>query len=268
MLIQPGKSGLPFFAIVPPAEESVGYAILARHMGPDQAVYKIQRHAPSVGKRPYTEQEMRSMASEYAAAIRSAEPEGPYCLGGLCDGTHIAEQVVLELEAQGHEVALFAIFDTWVLQNSLRPYLWWLYYYKERLRDMQSRGLAEQLRVYRQAATNRLLRWAGKIPARTAWLETYWPSNYVARRFRAPIALFKRPKQPFFYVNDPQMGWGRRTEGRVEIIEIDFHHAEILREPHVSVLGQGLAARLEQVSYRRFGQPSPGQGANHLFSTT
>ena len=61
MEIQRGESGrLPFFAIVPPGEESLGYAMLARHMGPEQPVYKIQGHTPVTGgKRPYSEQEMR-----------------------------------------------------------------------------------------------------------------------------------------------------------------------------------------------------------------
>ena len=37
------------------------------------------------------------------------------------------------------------------------------------------------------------------------------PKNFISRRFRAPVILFKRPKQPFYYINDPQMGWGART---------------------------------------------------------
>ena len=118
--IQSGDRGrLPFFAIVPPAEEALGYAILARHMGPGHPVYKIQGHSPIVGKRPYTEQELQSLASEYVAAMRSVQPEGPYCLGGLCDGAHIGERVVLELEAQRQEVALFAVIDTWVMWDPL-----------------------------------------------------------------------------------------------------------------------------------------------------
>ena len=51
MEIQRGDgSRLPFFAIVPPGEESLGYAMLARHMGPEQTVYKIQGHAAYRGK--------------------------------------------------------------------------------------------------------------------------------------------------------------------------------------------------------------------------
>ena len=36
------------------------------------------------------------------------------------------------------------------------------------------------------------------------------------------MILFKRPKQQFYYINDPQMGWGQRSERGVEIHEIDF----------------------------------------------
>jgi amino acid adenylation domain-containing protein len=249
MEIQGGDScRLPFFAIVPPGEESLGYAMLARHMGPDQPVYKIQGLAPIVCKRPYTEQEMQSLASEYVTAMRNVQRSGPYCLGGLCDGVHIGERVVLELEAQGQEVALFAVIDTWVLQNSQRPWLWRVDYFQQRLREASSRGFAEQFHLYKQAATNQIRRLMGMIPARTDWQEAYWPSNYIPTRFRAPVVLFKRPKQPFYYVKDPQMGWGDRTKSGVEIHEIDFDHLYLLREPHVGVLGEKLAAYIKRVS--------------------
>src|SRR5579864_1191049 len=78
MQIQRGTSArLPFFAIVPPSEESLGYAMLARHMGPQQTVYKIQSQTPVTrGKRPYTEQEMQALSDEYVAAMRSVQPTG------------------------------------------------------------------------------------------------------------------------------------------------------------------------------------------------
>jgi amino acid adenylation domain-containing protein len=260
MEIQAGENGrLPFFAIVPPAEEALGYAILARHMGLDQPLYKIQGHAPIVGKRPYTEQEMKALASEYASAMRSVQPEGPYCLGGLCDGAHIAEHVVLELEAQGEEVALFAVIDTWVLQNSQRPLLWRVDYFHQRLREARKRNFGEQINLYKRAIKNRIRRFTGKVPARTDWQEAYWPSNYVPPRFRAPVMLFKRPKQPFYYVKDALMGWGQRTDGRVEIHEIDFDHLYLLREPHVGVLGKKLAGCIERVRSQRGQTPDPAE---------
>ena len=250
MEIQHGERGrLPFFAIVPPGEESLGYAMLARHMGPEQTVYKIQGHAPVTGgKRPYSEEEMQALTNEYVAAIKSVQPRGPYCLGGLCDGTHIAEQIVLKLESQGDEVGLFAIFDTWVLQHSQNRWLWKLSYYGQRLREMKKLSFSERLASYKRVAENKVQNLVGSKPARTDWQQTYWPEGFTPTRFRAPVILFKRPKQPFYYVDDPEMGWGKRTTTGVEIHEVDFSHLEILREPHVRVFGEDLAECVAQVS--------------------
>ena len=242
---------LPFFAIVPPGEESLGYAMLARHMGSRQTVYKIQGHAPVLdGSRPYSEQEMRDLTEEYMAAMRAVQPRGPYCLGGLCDGTHIAEQIVLRLEAQGEEVGLFAIFDTWVMQHSQIRWLWKVDYYRRRLKEIKGKKLVEQLASYKAVAENKVNLLTGKQTARTDWQQTYWPEDFSPPRFRAPVVLFKRPKQQFYYINDPQMGWGRRSESGVEIHEIEFHHREILREPHVRQFGTELAECIARVSRR------------------
>jgi len=247
MRIQTGTGRLPFFAIVPPGEESVGYAMLARHMGPQRTVYKIQGHAPLVRQRPYTDEEMRQLSREYIAAMRSVQPDGPYCLGGMCDGTHISERIVLDLEAQGAEVGLFAIFDTWVLQHSQRRWLWKLDYYQRRLKELRTKSLSERLWTFKRAASNKVDRLAGGEQGRKDWRQAYWPENFTPPRFHAPVLLFKRPKQQFYYINDPQMGWGKRSAGGVEIHEIDFHHLEILREPHVGVFGETIVARMEQL---------------------
>ena len=250
MKIQDGESRrLPFFAIVPPGEESLGYAMLARHMGPQQRVYKVQGHAPITGgKRPYSEEEMRALTNEYIAAMRTVQPRGPYCLGGLCDGTHIAEQIVLKLESQGEVVGLFAIFDTWVLQHSQNRWLWKIFYYGQRLREMKKLSLSERLASYKRAAENKVQILVGSKPAQTDWQKAYWPEGFTPKRFRAPVILFKRPKQQFYYINDPEMGWGARTESQVELHEVDFHHLEILREPHVRIFGEKLAERVARVS--------------------
>ena len=258
MEIQRGESGsVPFFAIVPPGEESLGYAMLARHMGSEQTVYKVQGHAPVLdGKRPYSRQEMRAMTDEYIAAIRSAQPHGPYCLGGLCEGTHIGEQIVLGLEAQGEEVGLFAIFDTWVLEHSQRRWLWKIHYYGRRLREMKTPNLSARFASYQRIARNKVDHVLGKSAPRRDWAQVYWPEDFTPTPFRAPVILFKRPKQQFYYIKDPQMGWGARTRSGVEIWEMDFHHLEILREPHVRKFGEILREAMGRVSQRSL-QPRP-----------
>ncbi len=272
MEIQHGESSsIPFFAIVPPGEESLGYAMLARHMGPEQKVYKVQGHAPVLdGKRPYSRQEMQALTDEYVAAIRSARPHGPYCLGGLCEGTHIGEQIVLGLEAQGEEVGLFAIFDTWVLEHSQRRWLWKIHYYGRRLREMKTPNLSARFASYQRIARNKVDHVLGKSAPRRDWSQVYWPEDFTPARFRAPVILFKRPKQQFYYIKDPQMGWGARTRSGVEIWEMDFHHLEILREPHVRKFGEILREAMGRVSQRslkpqaRIDDPQASQFTVHM----
>src|SRR5258705_12489308 len=90
----------------------------------------------------------------------------------------------------------------------------------------------------------------GKQTARTDWQQTYWPGDFSPLQFPAPLVLFKRPKQQFYYINDLEMGWGHRSESLVEVHEINFHHREILREPHVRLFGAELAECISRVSRR------------------
>jgi len=262
MTIQAGHSSVPFFTVVPPGEEALGYGILARHMGANQTVYKLQGSQPVIsGVRPaFTQDELHSLSAEYIAAMRTVQPEGPYCLGALCDGVQIAERMVLDLERQGHEVGVFAIFDTWVLQNVQRPLLWRLAYYRSRLRALRKEGLLQQVRVYKQALVANLKRLFGGQPrVKPEVQQAYWPQDFVAGRFRARVALFKRPKQPFFYIKDPYMGWRARSEGGVDVHEINLDHEEILREPHVKTMGELLAAELRRVGEQSEAKKCPSQ---------
>jgi len=191
---------------------------------------------------------MRSLTDEYIAAIRAVQPHGPYCVGGLCDGTHIAEQIVLKLESQGDDVGMFAIFDTWVMQHSQNRFLWKVFYYGQRLREMKGMSFSKRLASYRRTAGNKVQNLVGSKPARTDWKQAYWPESFTPFQFRAPVVLFKRPKQPFYYIDDPLMGWGVRSKGGVTIHEVDFSHLEILREPHVRIFGEKLAEHLVQLA--------------------
>src|SRR5439155_16916697 len=71
MEIQSGGDGLPFFAVASPGVETLGFGLLARHMGPDRPVYKLQGHAPIVVGRPFTKEDLRLLSQEYIAAMRA-----------------------------------------------------------------------------------------------------------------------------------------------------------------------------------------------------
>ena len=244
-----GDGIAPFFAMAAPGVDTFGLSLLANHLGTDQSVYKVQASAPVVQGRPFTKDELRILGRECVAAMRSVQPHGPYCLGGMCEGVVIAQEIILELESLHEEVGVFAIFDTWVLENSQIRALWAVNYYRQRLRIFRSLPRQERLATARRFV-ERLFPKNGK-PGNTVdsgWDRTYWPGEgFSEPQFRAPVLLFKRARQPYYYVRDPQMGWGVRSTGGVETCELNSAHHEILRHPQIAIIGKTLAGRLQAI---------------------
>jgi thioesterase domain-containing protein len=163
----------------------------------------------------------------------------------LCAGAaQIAEQMILQLEAHGQEVEVFVILDTWVMEFVHRRWGWRLLGYHQRLDWLRRATTRERLNWVTRALTNRLRTWAGKVKPSQPWKDAYWPRYFKPPRFRAPIVLFKRPKQPYYYIDDPTMGWGARSQGGVEIHEINAAHHEFLREPYAEIISRVLMTRL------------------------
>ncbi|MBV9482714.1 MAG: amino acid adenylation domain-containing protein [Acidobacteria bacterium] len=246
-LINAGGSGAPFFAVVPPGENAVGYMKLSRNLGSEQSFYKLQGAGPIVEGRPYTWDEMKGLAADYVTAMRSVQPEGPYFFGGMCDGAHLAIRMAERIEQLGQTVGMLAVFDTWVLENSQRRWAWRLHYYSERFGELAKHPFSEWLRVAARVAERTANRFRAKPPSATAWGEAYWPGRgYKPPTFNGRVALFKRPKQPFYYKPDPAMGWSERARAGVDIHVLPIHHGQMLREPSVQLLAESLAQALRQ----------------------
>jgi thioesterase domain-containing protein len=241
-----GNDATPFFAVAVPGVDTFGFAQLARHLPPDQTTYRLQAPDPVVWGRPFTSDELQALARQYVAAMKSAQPHGPYCVGAMCEGVLIAQQMILQLESEGEQVGLFTIFDTWVLENSQIRSLWAIDYYLKRFRNFRALSFDQQFETVRRIF-NRVTA-PGDTGSGSGWNRAYWPDkDFQPPRFWAPVLLFKRPRQPFFYVRDPQMGWGSRSRGQVETCELNCGHYEMLREPHVRLIGQTLGNRLQAI---------------------
>jgi thioesterase domain-containing protein/acyl carrier protein len=240
--LQRGRGGVPIFAVAAPGVETLGYAKLARHMGADQAFYKLQAHAATPSDLPYSADELQQLAKDSIAAMRAIQPRGPYFLVATCGGVHIAEQMVLELETHGHSVGLFAIIDTWVLQNRQIRWLERINYYSHRLRSLLRQPITFQLNALQQFMQRERGHMGGQNHSvRDPWFNVHWPGkDFQPPCFNAPVLIFKRPRQPYYYVNDPELGWGKRSREPVEICVIDAAHEAMLREPSVQIIAQQL----------------------------
>ena len=98
--IQPGTFGAtPLFFLHGDLGGS-GYYVrnIARGLGADRPVYVLQQHGIHGEETPTS---VETMAAEHIETLRELLPEGPFYLGGHCNGATIALEMALQLAAAG-----------------------------------------------------------------------------------------------------------------------------------------------------------------------
>jgi amino acid adenylation domain-containing protein len=268
--IKPSGRLRPFFMVTRPNANSLGYIALAKRLDPEQPVYGLQFQYPeeSFLGRPYTREEYDERARSYIEIMRAFQPEGPYLLGGMCEGALIAFVMTRQLEAMGQKVALLGVMDAWPEENTRRRYHNWIYNYDRKLRGFleltkpqkeaflratvarvfgrakstlvgvgPTRARVEEMREATAEATKQVL-----------WDERVFPGpSFVPPRVDAPITVLRVRKQPYWRIKDRRLGWSDRTRGGIDLRYLAGEHSDFMRVPHVDVLARELGAALRKV---------------------
>ena len=88
------------------------YYQLARAMGPDRPFIDIQTYHPD-GPLDLSGYSFEDFATYAVRLIRSAQPNGPYLLGGHCVYGALAFEAARQLQRMGEKIELVCLFDTW-----------------------------------------------------------------------------------------------------------------------------------------------------------
>ncbi len=108
--IQPSGTKRPFYYLHGDFNGGGLYcSSLARHLGHDQPFYALQPHGLNDEAVPPTIEEM---AAHHIETLRAFQPEGPYLLGGHCNGGLIAYEMARQLADRGERVDLLALICT------------------------------------------------------------------------------------------------------------------------------------------------------------
>lgn len=261
--IQPRGRKRPFFCMHAVGGNVLSLAALAEHLGPSQPFYALQSQGLD-GKQtiPATVQEM---AAYYLDEIRTVQPQGPYLLSGQSSGGLVAFEAARQLHAQGEEVALLALIDSYAPPPRAHeshhiaptiPITKRLAFHLQKLSkagkshlqaSVRRRFVLAQLGAKR-AAENALVTFARRyyttrgepLPpryrptaVRTATetaLRSYEPSLY-----EGPITLFRATQSIDAYLEDiygSQGGWDRLTTAGVAVYDIEGGH-NLEQEPQV-----------------------------------
>ena len=81
---------------------------MARYLGDDQPVTGMRSGHLVMD---YTPETVRALADRYASEIIAIQPEGPYVVGGNCQGATIALEIARRLEDQGRDIAKLILME-------------------------------------------------------------------------------------------------------------------------------------------------------------
>jgi amino acid adenylation domain-containing protein len=108
--IQKGDDLRPLFFVHPTGGNVLCYVELARHLGAKQPFYALQDPGLYQEQAPY--HSLEEMAALYVRAVREAQPQGPYLLGGWSSGGVVAYEMAQQLQRGGEEVGMLAMLDS------------------------------------------------------------------------------------------------------------------------------------------------------------
>jgi thioesterase domain-containing protein/acyl carrier protein len=268
--IQPAGSRLPFFCV----DAAAFFRPLARRLGLDQPFLGLPLDATGLPV-PFA---LEDVAAFYVRTIREVQPCGPYQIGGWSAHGVAAYEVAQQLRAQGEEVALLALFDSWnparaqpagraghgtrVLRAAERLAVHW--------RNMRDGGLASapeyvrlRLETFKQKMEERSWRARYTLRRRAGWsinnrlresnqvtlftVRTYRPRPYPGR-----VVLFRSTARRPGPEQDPAVGWRDLVE-LLEVHDVPGDHRTIFMDPNLDVLVTALRACLD-------GKPRQGLG--------
>jgi thioesterase domain-containing protein len=259
--IQPRGRRPPFFCIHTALGFAFHYARVARHLGTDQPFYGVQ--APGLEQDVEPLSDPREMASHYLEIIAEIEPNGPYLLGGSSLGGLVAFEMAQQLQSQGKEVALLALFDI-AANPADRPTIAeldkvddaellafllsdYLTLSAERLRQMTTDQ--QLLYVLEQAKSTDIFPAGFGLKQLQRLLKVYKATNkgwvtYVAEPYEGKVTLFRAAGETGHRGADRLMGWGELAT-KVELHKVPGDHISMLREPQVRVFARRLAACID-----------------------
>ena len=265
-----GTGKRPFFCVHAVGGTVLGYVELAQLLGPEQPFYGLQARGLDGDQEPSGSVE--EMAALYIEAIRSVQPRGPYLLGGWSMGGSIAVEMARQLQAQGEQVELLALIDSYDLSKSVEQSpleqqgASWLdaLFYRDLLKaagqemPVSDEALArmgpEELRGALEEASKAAAAVLGAGVQSLRALQSVFERNmraawkYGARPYEGRITLFEASES-----SPRKQGTVRFAASEVELHELEADHYSLLRSPRVEELATRLRECLERAHAARPG---------------
>ena len=100
----------PLFLINAMGTGMLAYKLLTKYLDPEIPVYGIRAIGMDDQQEP--QNRIEQMAETYIQEMLAVQPEGPYCVAGVCTGGTVAFEIASQLRSRGLEVAFLGLIDS------------------------------------------------------------------------------------------------------------------------------------------------------------
>jgi thioesterase domain-containing protein/acyl carrier protein len=231
------------------------YRPLAKYLGADQPMYGLSAQIDSSIQAP--RDRVDALAAYYIEQMRQLQPQGPYFLTGVSFGGLVAFEMAQQLVAQGEEVGMLALLDTYgpdavkklptdrVVSSHLNRLSTESVAHAWDVLQAKIVGLKNQcVKHYKLLACKVYMRMGWTLPydlqsfffrqQNKKAMRGYTPTSYPGK-----ITLMKAMEFEWGGVGsyqDPTLGWGPLAIGGLEVYDVPGDHLGMLQDPHAPVL--------------------------------
>ncbi len=211
--------------------------------------------------RPY---DLCKNAAYHVETILSAQPRGPYYLGGYSAGGIMAFEIAQQLWARGHEVGLLVLFDTanprfmgehssverfkarhlarWTAMRELRLGQLPRFFYEKVAARFASIGVAARRLLYKMHLIGGMR--PDDPPVDLFWERRAAAQYYEPMPYPGRLLLFRRTQYLSGRYMDPTFGWGDLVQGGLEICSIPTGHMDLFDGDNIGPIAKTLRDRL------------------------
>ncbi|ANY07762.1 amino acid adenylation domain-containing protein [Pseudonocardia sp. HH130630-07] len=266
--------GPPLFLVHPMGGNVLCYLPLVRHLPAGYPVYGLQAAGTEPGSEPVDSVER--IAGAYLDAVRRVRPDGPYRLAGWSFGGFVAFEMARLLRAAGEEVDELVLIDSIAPGTGdrstadpdalMRWFFWELLWLRhgsgtaavdlpaaldEHHRFEHLATLAVDAGVLPPGSTGALVRRLFAM-FRAHWtaLDGYRPArtdqDLTLVHATGPLPPVLEPLHASLDTQhaDATNGWSSWTDGRLDVVDVDGDHLDLMEEPHVRHVADVLARLL------------------------
>lgn len=233
---------------------------LAQLLGPNQPFYVLPPHGVGGSAIPSTIEEM---AKDYLPLLQTVQPQGPYQIGGFCNGGLVAYEMAHQLRDAGERVSLLALVDVDSVNTGSKKLLHSLAHFAARLRRKGPDARLETF-IYLQRlilpldvalkrrlrALRRSFRASSSSAEPRALAEEIQDeyfnvlARYITRRYAGKITLIWSKEGWDMAHGDPIGAWQEVTD-EIEYYEVPGSHFDCLTT-HAPILADRLLACLKK----------------------